>query len=99
MLFVVPLRMWEQRVAYIYAVATKPEYRGRGIASGLVSEALQMIEASGRFDMAALIPSSDESKRLYARLGFDDSRLPMPFPQDDYLGTGTPQHDLAMIHR
>ena len=99
MLFVVPLRMWEQRVAYIYAVATKPEYRGRGIASGLVSEALQMIEASGRFDMAALIPSSDESKRLYARLGFEDSRLPMPFPQDDDLGTGSPQHDLAMIHR
>ena len=98
MLFVVPLQMWEQRVAYIYAVATLPEYRGRGIASELLSEALRYISESGNFDCAALIPSSTESKRLYERLGFEDLQKQMLFPANDYLGTGSVPHDLAMIH-
>ncbi len=97
MLFVVPLQMWEQRVAYIYAVATKPEYRGRGIASKLLNEALQLICQSKKFDCAALIPSSTESMRLYERLGFEDVQKPMIFPANDYLGTGSVPHDLAMI--
>ena len=96
MLFVVPLEMWGKRVAYIYAVATKPEYRGRGIASKLLREALQMVERSGDFDLAALIPSSTESKRLYLRLGFEDTQMEMHFPTNDYLGTGSVPHDIAM---
>ena len=97
MLFVVPLQMWEQRVAYIYAVATHPEYRGRGIASKLLGEALQYIDDCEKFDLAALIPSSTESKRLYERLGFEDRQKPMLFPTNDYLGTGSVPHDLAII--
>ena len=97
MLFVVPLQMWEQCVAYIYAVATKTEFRGRGIASKLLNEALRRIEKSDKFDIAALIPSSIESKRLYERLGFEDIQKPMVFPDADYLGTGSVPHDLAMI--
>ena len=96
MLYIVPLQMWGKRVAYIYAVATKPEYRGQGIASKLLTEALQRIKASGKFDIAALIPSSTESKRLYERLGFVDTQTPMEFPASDYLGTGSVPHDLAM---
>jgi predicted GNAT family acetyltransferase len=96
MLYIVPLQMWGKRVAYIYAVATKPEYRGRGIASKLLNEALQLIKRSGRFDLAALIPSSTESKRLYLRVGFVDTQTPMEFPASDYLGTGSVPHDLAM---
>ena len=99
MLFVVPLQMWEKRVAYIYAVATKPEYRSRGIASKLLSEAMQQICIGGEFDIAALIPSSTESKRLYERLGFEDIQKPMEFSTTDYLGTGSAPHDLAMIYR
>lgn len=97
MLFVVPLQMWEQRVAYIYAVATLAEYRGRGIASNLLGEALRYIEESRAFDCAALIPSSTESKRLYERLGFENVQKQMIFPVNDYLGTGSVPHDLAMI--
>ena len=98
MLFVVPLQMWDKRVAYIYAVATQPEYRGRGIASKLLNEALQFIDKSDEFDLAALIPSSTESKRLYERVGFEDIQVPMLFPVSDYLGTGSVPHDLAMIY-
>ena len=97
MLFVVPLQMWSKRIAYIYAVATRPEYRGRGIATQLLKEALRLIDESHRFDCSALIPSSAESKRLYERLGFEDSQKPMLFPASDYLGTGSIPHDLAMV--
>ena len=97
MLFVVPLQMWNKRVAYIYAVATKPEYRGRGIASKLISEAVQYACIGDKYDILALIPSSTESKRLYERLGFEDSQLLMEFPVGDYLGTGSQNHDLAMM--
>jgi predicted GNAT family N-acyltransferase len=96
MLYIVPLQGVCKKVAYIYAVATKPEYRGRGIASKLLSEALQIITDSQQFDMVALIPSSTESKRLYERLGFEDRQMPMEFPPHDYLGTGSVPHDLAM---
>ena len=99
MLYVVPIEMWGKRVAYIYAVATKPECRGRGIASKLLGEALQMVERGGEFDLAALIPSSTESKRLYERLGFEDLQKQMEFSADDYLGTGSISYDLAMIKR
>ena len=97
MLFVVPLQMWEEQIAYIYAVATHPDYRGRGIASKLLSEALQYIDECGKFGISALIPSSTESKRLYERLGFEDCQKQMIFPANDYLGTGSVPHDLAMI--
>ncbi len=97
MLYVVPLQMWEMRVAYIYAVATKPEYRGRGIATMLLQKALRMVDESGKFDVSALIPSSTDSKRLYERLGFENSQKPMVFPTSDYLGTGSVPHDLAMV--
>ena len=97
MLFVVPLQMRGKRVAYIYAVATKPEYRGCGIASKLLKEAMQQICIGEKFDILALIPSSSDSKRLYERLGFEDRQLPMEFSTSDYLGTGSPNHDLAMV--
>lgn len=96
MLYIVPLQMVCKKVAYIYAVATKPEYRGRGLATRLLSDALRLIKDNGQFDTVALIPSSTESKRLYARLGFVDTQMPMEFPANDYLGTGSAPHDLAM---
>ena len=97
MLFVVPLQMWGKRVAYIYAVATKPEFRGRGIASSLLDKAMQYCCIGEEYDIIALIPSSIESKRLYERLGFEDRQIPMEFPTNDYLGTGSVPHDLAMV--
>lgn len=97
MLHVVPLRSGEHRIAYIYAVATDEKYRGRGIASRLIDRALAAIEQSGDYDFAALIPSGEAARRLYARHGFEDSRVPMLFRADEYLGTGDVQMDRAML--
>ena len=97
MLHVVPLRSGEYRVAYIYAVATDEEHRGRGIASRLIEEALAEIDASDDFDVVALIPSGAAAQRLYARHGFEDSAVPMLFRAEEYLGTGDVLLDKAML--
>ena len=97
MLYVVPLEADNVRVAYIYAVCTRADVRGRGMASKLLAEALQWVDESGEFDLVALIPSSTESKRLYERVGFEATDTPMIFPVADYLGTGSVPHDLAML--
>ncbi len=100
MLHIVPMRSEEGvRVAYIYAVATDAEFRGRGLASSLVEEALHRIAASGDYDMAALIPATEQSERIYARCGFEAVRLPVLFRHETGFGTGEAERDLAMVHR
>lgn len=99
MLYVVPLWQGARRLAYIYAVATHPDFRGRGFATKLIGEALRYVEMRGDFDGVVLIPSSTDSKRLYERLGFEDTRMPITFSVGDYLGTGSVPHDLAMEWR
>lgn len=99
MLHIVPMNTDHGRMAYIYAVATAAEYRHRGYASSLLDEALAKTEASGEYDFAALIPSGDESKRLYAAHGFEDAGIPITFNHEFDFGTGDASKDLAMIRR
>lgn len=98
MLHIVPMNTDRGHTAYIYAVATAAEYRHRGYASSLLDEALAKIEASGEYDFAALIPSSEESKRLYAAHGFEDAGIPITFSHEFDFGTGDSSKDLAMIY-
>lgn len=83
---------------YVFAVATHPDHRRRGIAGRLLERALVRARAEG-FRFAALIPASEELRRYYARFGFEERRLPVTFrTRDGYdLGTGSPDTDLAMI--
>ena len=55
-------------VAGLYAVATRREFRGRGIGSALTWTACD--EARSRGISAAVLQSSAAGKGLYARLGF-----------------------------
>jgi aminoglycoside 2'-N-acetyltransferase I len=59
------------RTGYVEAVATLPEWRGRGIATRLVRAADQHIQAG--FDLGAL---STDVHGLYARLGWERWRGP-----------------------
>lgn len=99
MLHIVPMNTDCGRMAYIYAVATDAGYRRRGYASALLDEALSRIGASGEYDFAALIPGSEESRRLYAAFGFEDTAVPITFGGDFDFGTGDKAQDLAMIYR
>lgn len=56
--------------AGIYAVATLPEQRGRGIATALLSEAAQRARARGVTTLTLQVAQGSAAERLYRRLGF-----------------------------
>ena len=84
----------------IYGVATDPDYRGRGLASGLMREAMRRIAEEGA-DAAILIPSQESLKDFYAPFGFEDRSLPVVFeaPDDFDFGSGNQEQDRAMVWR
>ena len=56
MLHLLPFRTELGRTTYIYGVATDPAFRGRGLASQLMREAMRLIAERGD-DAAFLIPT------------------------------------------
>lgn len=96
MLHLVPLRTdTGLTAAYIYGVATAPQYRRRGIASALVRRAAEY--ASRHFDAAILIPAGDGLKRFYGRFGFRDTDTRAVFRTEFDFGSGDAQNDRIMI--
>lgn len=99
MLHIVPLTHNNHKIAYIYAVATAPEYRGRGFASSLINKAVQYID-SADFSYAMLIPSSAEASALYEKFGFKESGEIFDFSAlgiDFDFGTGDISKDFTMV--
>lgn len=100
MLHLIPMQTEFGPTTYIYAVATDRAYRGRGLASSLMTEAMRTIEARG--DAAAfLIPSTPALEAFYAPFGLAPAGLPVHFEAHDGFdfGTGDPTLDRAMIWR
>ena len=89
------------RTSYIYAVATHPDFRGRGLASQLMAEALRQCDERGD-DAVILIPTPGQEwlRDFYGRFGFSGA-LPATFRSPDSFdfGTGDPAADLAMVRR
>lgn len=54
---------------YLYAAATLPEYRKKGLMSKLINEAQEYCRSNG-FDYVSLVPSSDSLYSYYSRFGF-----------------------------
>jgi len=62
---------WEgNQSAYIYAVATKKEYRGRGICRALMEKLHS--EMTGMGKSTILVPADDGLRAFYARMGYRD---------------------------
>lgn len=101
MLHLVPLRSELGRTTYIYGVATDIRFRGRGLASALMRDAMRLVDERGD-DAAILIPSpgDDRLRTFYGRFGFAGD-IPVTFDTADGFdfGTGDPAHDRAMIWR
>ena len=99
MLHILPFESEAGRTSYIYGVATDPEYRGRGLASQLMHEALRLCDERGD-EAVFLIPTPGQAwlRDFYGRFGFSGS-LPAAFRNagDFDFGTGDPATDLAMI--
>jgi GNAT superfamily N-acetyltransferase len=76
MLHLIPMRCRmpgrEIRAAYVYAVATLPENRGKGVAAALLKEA-EALERSRGTDMLMLVPQSETLFEYYRRQGFHEA--------------------------
>ncbi len=100
MLHLLPLDGDAGPADYIYGVATDPEYRGQGLATQLLRQALQRCDARQR--TAMLIPSPEQAwlRDFYGRFGFAGA-VPVTFDgaAEFDFGTGDPTADRAMILR
>ncbi len=65
-----PVRLDGMSGAYVYAVATAPEYRGRGLARDLMEE-LEHALADRGLAFAALCPAEPSLYDFYAALGYE----------------------------
>lgn len=71
---VTAVREWGVPGGWIAHIGVRPEWRGRGVASGLLTLIMQKLRAEG-LGYAELDVGSDnpEAKRLYERAGFTDT--------------------------
>lgn len=101
MLHLLPFRTELGRTTYIYGVATDPAFRGRGLASRLMREAMQLIAGRGD-DAAMLIPTPGQEwlRGFYEKFGFEGA-VPVEFVSPDRFdfGTGSAADDGAMVWR
>lgn len=96
MLHIVDIATKYGPTGYLYAIATDPARRGRGLASELVTEAVALLRERG-YKAAMLIPSEPSLKEFYARFGFEDREYPLDFSEGFDLGTGDAARDRAMV--
>ncbi len=59
----------EQKIAYLYAVATHEAYRGRGICHSLMDAAHQLLQSRG-YAGVILVPAEDPLFDFYTRMGY-----------------------------
>lgn len=73
--------------AYLYAVATRPDYRGRGLASTLIRFTEALLERLD-YRCAVLVPAEPSLFSYYARLGYTTAflRNHTPFPGGREIG-------------
>lgn len=63
---------WDgQKLAYLYAVATHPDFRNRGLCRALMEDTHQLLMALG-YDGALLTPAETPLRRMYAGMGYQD---------------------------
>lgn len=64
--------LWEDDGVFLNFVLVEPEYRGRGVAEALMTNALEHARASGRrFARLETYSVLSAARRLYERLGFE----------------------------
>jgi len=60
-----------QRLAYLYAVATHPDFRRRGLCRGLMEDTHGLLTQLG-YDGALLVPAEPSLRRMYSGMGYRD---------------------------
>ena len=58
-----------RKLAYLYAVATAPEYRHQGLCRELMANTQEALTARG-YDGSVLVPADDSLRQMYAGMGY-----------------------------
>ena len=58
-----------RRLAYVYAVATHPDWRGRGLCAALMEDTAEVLKSQG-YDGILLCPASEGLFRMYGKMGY-----------------------------
>ena len=61
-----------QKTAYVYAVATHPDFRGQGLCRKLMQETHSLLKAQG-YDSVVLVPQDTGLRKMYAAMGYRDA--------------------------
>ena len=97
MLHIIPFEACGMRVAYIYAVATAIQARGKGYAARLIHEAITKTAAEG-FQAVVILPASESLMEYYSRFGFHDRHhVVFDTPDGFDFGTGESSNDFVTI--
>lgn len=59
------------KIAYIYAVVTHPDHRGRGLCRSLLSDVHRHLLQAG-YTAAMLVPEKESLRQMYRALGYED---------------------------
>ena len=87
MAFTIPCQTAFGLGAYLYGVATLPEFRHQGISTRLVRNLLEHCRESGA-TFSFLIPSDEEVVAFYDQFGYKTTNIQPVFHSDMDLGTG-----------
>ena len=60
-----------QKIAYLYAVATHPDFRNRGLCRALMEDTHALLAENG-YAAAMLMPDGSALRRMYAGMGYRD---------------------------
>ena len=60
-----------EKYAYIYAVATHPDYRGKGLCRSLMADTHAILKNAG-YAGAVLVPQKESLRAMYAGMGYRD---------------------------
>lgn len=81
---------------YIFAAATRPEYRGRGIMSDMLRHAFELGRAWGK-DLSILLTENDSLFAYYARLGYGPAFAVSEIKMEE--APPVPMCKVRMLHR
>ena len=59
------------RIAYIYAVATDPAHRGKGLCRKLMEDVHTLLTQQG-YDSVMLVPADKGLREMYRKMGYED---------------------------
>jgi len=67
-------RMHAARCREVSGICTHPDFRGRGLASGLTAQVLRAQLARGQLPFLHVVSANAGARALYARMGFGEYR-------------------------